>query len=156
MGPPESYLTTSFVGDLSYQPPASQAAGLAHTFVTGRKTWKTLKSKKNEAVWPVHIEAALFEGDLLCPLPCMSLSEPDFLTALEIYRPASSGDPRLLRRFPKRNRFISDHIFKVTGKMRTPKQVGSRLQQLRDTCQEERGQASLPHRLQSPAYHVPY
>ena len=33
-----------------------------------------------------------------------------------------------------RNRFISDYIFQVTGKQRTPKQVGSRLQQMRDTC----------------------
>ncbi|KAG6902024.1 hypothetical protein C0995_005357 [Termitomyces sp. Mi166 len=116
--PLEIYCSTSFVGDLSYQAPASQIAGMAHTLVTGRKTWKTSKGK-NEAVWPAHIEAALFD-------------------ALEKYRPASSGDPKLLRRFPKRNRFISDHIKKVTGKERTPKQVGSRLQQLRDTCQEEK------------------
>ena len=33
-----------------------------------------------------------------------------------------------------RNRFISDWIFEKTGKRRTAKQVGSRLQQLRDTC----------------------
>jgi hypothetical protein len=33
-----------------------------------------------------------------------------------------------------RNRFISDYIFEVTGKQRTPKQVGSRLQQMRNTC----------------------
>ncbi|KAG6865575.1 hypothetical protein C0991_001334 [Blastosporella zonata] len=116
--PLEIYLSTSFVGDLSYQAPANQVPGMAHTMVTGRKTWKTSKGK-NEAVWPAHIEAALFD-------------------ALEKYRPASSGDPKLLRRFPKRNRFISDHIKKVTGKDRTPKQVGSRLQQLRDTCQEEK------------------
>ncbi|KAG6906924.1 hypothetical protein DXG01_011350 [Tephrocybe rancida] len=115
--PLEIYLSTSFVGDLSYQAPANQVAGMAHTSVTGRRTWKTSKGK-NEAVWPSHVEAALFDG-------------------LEKYRPASSGDLKLLRRFPKRNRFISDHIKKVTGKERTPKQVGSRLQQLRDTCQEE-------------------
>ncbi|KAG6811225.1 hypothetical protein H0H92_008442 [Tricholoma furcatifolium] len=121
--PLETYCSTSFVGDLSYQAPASQIAGMEHTLVTGRKTWKTSKGK-NEAVWPAYIEAALFDG------------EPDL--ALEKYRPASSGDPKLLRRFPKRNRFISDHIRKVTGKERTPKQVGSRLQQLRDTCQEEK------------------
>lgn len=36
-----------------------------------------------------------------------------------------------------RNRFISDYIFELTGKLRTPKQVGSRLQQLRDTCKSE-------------------
>ena len=33
-----------------------------------------------------------------------------------------------------RNRFISDYIYKITGKSRTPKQVGSRLQQLRCIC----------------------
>ncbi|KAF8883296.1 hypothetical protein BD779DRAFT_883119 [Infundibulicybe gibba] len=33
-----------------------------------------------------------------------------------------------------RNRFISEHIYRKTGKRRTAKQVGSRLQQLRDTC----------------------
>ncbi|KAF8074545.1 hypothetical protein FPV67DRAFT_586718 [Lyophyllum atratum] len=115
--PLKIYLSTSFVGDLSYQASGSSVAGMAHTFITGRKTWKTSKGK-SEAVWPSHIEAALFD-------------------ALEKYRPRSSGDPRLLRRFPKRNRFISDHIKKVTGKVRTPKQVGSRLQQLRDTCQEQ-------------------
>ncbi|KAF8992648.1 hypothetical protein BDZ89DRAFT_1150963 [Hymenopellis radicata] len=35
---------------------------------------------------------------------------------------------------PMRNRIISNHIHQTTGKYRTPKQVGSRLQQLRDTC----------------------
>ncbi|KAG5642158.1 hypothetical protein DXG03_003542 [Asterophora parasitica] len=117
--PQKIFLSTSFIGDLGYEAPTNQVAGMAHTLVTGRKTWKTSKGK-NEAVWPAHIEAALFD-------------------ALEKYRPTSSGDPRLLRRFPKRNRFISDHIYKVTGKARTPKQVGSRLQQLRDTCQEPKG-----------------
>lgn len=37
-----------------------------------------------------------------------------------------------------RNKFISDYIFNVTGKRRTPKQVGSRLQQLRDTAEGKR------------------
>lgn len=37
-----------------------------------------------------------------------------------------------------RNKFISDYIFQVTGKRRTPKQVGSRLQQLRDTTEGKR------------------
>jgi transcriptional enhancer factor len=40
----------------------------------------------------------------------------------------------MLGRFPRRNRFISDYIFDKTGKRRTPKQVGSRLQQLRESC----------------------
>lgn len=37
-----------------------------------------------------------------------------------------------------RNKFISDYIFNKTGKRRTPKQVGSRLQQLRDTAEGKR------------------
>ena len=139
--PLEIYCSTSFVGDLSYQAPASQIAGMAHTLVTGRKTWKTSKGK-NEAVWPAHIEAALFDGKSNFQLHNF-VTDHVIPIALEKYRPASSGDPKLLRRFPKRNRFISDHIKKVTGKDRTPKQVGSRLQQLRDTCQEEKGTLSI-------------
>ena len=33
-----------------------------------------------------------------------------------------------------RNRFISEYIYETTGKSRTPKQVGSRLQHLRVIC----------------------
>ena len=42
-----------------------------------------------------------------------------------------------------RNKFISDYIFQVTGKRRTPKQVGSRLQQLRDTAEGKRSAFSV-------------
>lgn len=83
------------------------------TIVSGRKSWKTLKGK-GEAVWPPYLEAALVE-------------------ALDRYRPETSRSTRSLSRFPNRNRFISDYIYHVTGKRRTAKQVGSRLQQLRDT-----------------------
>lgn len=86
---------------------------------TGRKNWKTLKSEKREAVWPDHLEEALLE-------------------ALERYRPTSSKDPRRLRRFPRRNAFISEFIKRKTNVGRTPKQVGSRLQQLRETCTDQR------------------
>ena len=54
--------------------------------------------------------------------------------ALEKYQSEGTRPNNLLGRFPMRNRFISVYIFKVTGKQRTPKQVGSRLQQMRDTC----------------------
>lgn len=33
-----------------------------------------------------------------------------------------------------RNKFISEHIKKTTGEFRTPRQISSRIQQLRDTC----------------------
>ncbi|KAJ7231385.1 hypothetical protein B0H12DRAFT_209260 [Mycena haematopus] len=78
-----------------------------------RKTWKT--SRGGETVWPLDLEAALLEG-------------------LERYQPDDSRETRMLGRFPRRNRFISDYIFDKTGKRRSPKQVGSRLQQLRESC----------------------
>jgi hypothetical protein len=37
-----------------------------------------------------------------------------------------------------RNQYISDYIHRTTGKRRTAKQVGSRLQQLRETFEGKR------------------
>ncbi|VDC05677.1 unnamed protein product [Peniophora sp. CBMAI 1063] len=103
------------VDDLSYPLACDdRTRDAVRTIVSGRKSWKTLKGK-GEAVWPPYLEAALVE-------------------ALDKYRPESSRSTRSLSRFPNRNRFISDYIYHVTGKRRTAKQVGSRLQQLRDTC----------------------
>ncbi|KAK7056160.1 TEA domain-containing protein [Favolaschia claudopus] len=78
-----------------------------------RKSWKTLRG--GETVWPPELEAALIEG-------------------LENYQPDDSRETRMLGRFPRRNRFISDYIFEKTGRKRSAKQVGSRLQQLRESC----------------------
>ncbi|KAJ6453762.1 hypothetical protein C8R45DRAFT_882343 [Mycena sanguinolenta] len=78
-----------------------------------RKTWKC--SRGGETIWPLDLEAALLEG-------------------LQRYQPDDSRETRMLGRFPRRNRFISDHIFDKTGIRRSPKQVGSRLQQLRESC----------------------
>ena len=55
------------------------------------------------------------------------------LAGLSEYAPAESKSPRGLTRFPNRNKFISEYILKKTGEIRTAKQVGSRIQQLRDT-----------------------
>lgn len=85
-----------------------------HSSRTGRQTYKT--SITNRTVWPDYLEDAL-------------------LQALFSYRPASTKAPRTqLRRFPNRNRYISQYIFSATGVKRSAKQVGSRLQQLRETC----------------------
>ncbi|KAI0689017.1 hypothetical protein BC835DRAFT_1370856 [Cytidiella melzeri] len=83
------------------------------TILDSRKCWRNMKGKE-EAVWPPELEAALIQG-------------------LEKYRPAEAKSKRVLGRFPMRNKFVADHIFEVTGHRRTPKQVGSRIQQLRDT-----------------------
>ncbi|KAF5348131.1 hypothetical protein D9756_010725 [Leucocoprinus leucothites] len=40
--------------------------------------------------------------------------------------------------FIGRNHFLSHYVNSATGRQRTPKQVGSRLQQLKDTCRELR------------------
>ncbi|KAK2463028.1 hypothetical protein APHAL10511_004683 [Amanita phalloides] len=86
------------------------------TVMKSRKCWKSLKD--GEVVWPLELEAALLEG-------------------LQNYVPEDTRETRILGRFPMRNRFISDYIYQKTGKRRTAKQVGSRIQQLRDTCGNE-------------------
>ncbi|KAJ7469184.1 hypothetical protein FB451DRAFT_1255991 [Mycena latifolia] len=93
-----------------------------------RKTWKTLRGR--ETVWPLELEAA---------------------PSLEKYVPDDSRETRILGRFPRRNRFISDYIYEKTGKRRSAKQVGSRLQQLRESY----GDQQLLHLLTpfgEPAY----
>ncbi|KAJ7255813.1 hypothetical protein B0H12DRAFT_523141 [Mycena haematopus] len=90
--------------------------------LSARKMRKT--SLGGETIWPLDLEAALLE-------------------ALEIYQPDDSLETRMLGRFPRRNRFISDYIFDKSGKRRSPKQVGSRLQQLRESC----GGTQLQHLL---------
>ncbi|KAI0070666.1 hypothetical protein K474DRAFT_1583418, partial [Panus rudis PR-1116 ss-1] len=52
---------------------------------------------------------------------------------LQKYKPAGTRSTKALGRLPMRNKFVAEYIFRTTGKRRTPKQVGSRIQQLRDT-----------------------
>jgi len=86
-------------------------------------------------------EAALLAGTLCAPLLPLHQFIGSSL-ALEKYQAEAIGNKhKTLGRFPLRNRFIADYIREVTGKKRTPKQVGSRLQQLRDTCKEERSKS---------------
>ncbi|EIW57038.1 uncharacterized protein TRAVEDRAFT_65868 [Trametes versicolor FP-101664 SS1] len=96
-------------------PPTAGPSGTKafHTILAGRKCYRVSKDK-NEVVWPPHLEAALMEG-------------------LEKYTPAESKSPRGLSRFPNRNKFIAQYILQKTGQIRSAKQVGSRIQQLRDT-----------------------
>ncbi|KAG1776315.1 hypothetical protein EV702DRAFT_1029448 [Suillus placidus] len=56
------------------------------------------------------------------------------LKGLQEYEPVHR-DSRVASRFPQRNQFISDYIYRETGKYRTSKQIGSRLQQLKDTLE---------------------
>ncbi|KAF6746085.1 hypothetical protein DFP72DRAFT_1076670 [Ephemerocybe angulata] len=87
------------------------------TAKTGRRTFKTMK-KGNNAIWSDALETAL-------------------LQALASYTPPPARSMKAsLMRFPKRNKAISEYIYKVTGIVRTQKQVGSRLQQLQKTCKD--------------------
>ncbi len=89
---------------------------------------------KDEAVWPPALEAALIEGDLACLSSRLWTEKLNVaFSGLDNYKPAESRSTRSLGRFPMRNKFVSDYIYDKTGKRRTPKQVGSRIQQLRDT-----------------------
>ncbi|KAJ6580840.1 hypothetical protein B0H19DRAFT_1251125 [Mycena capillaripes] len=114
-------------------PPVSRGHELPATStfsLSGRRCWKKTK-QRDESVWSPLLESALVE-------------------ALEKYRPTNCLNTLLLRRFPKRNRFISDYIFSVTGTRRTAKQVGSRLQQMRDTCADPKILNLLSRREYSP------
>lgn len=133
------FVRMSAVDDLSYPLACDdRTRDAVNTIVSGRKSWKTLKGK-GEAVWPPYLEAALIEGPPH-PYPPSHAHSSHPLSALDKYRPETSRSTRSLSRFPNRNRFISDYIYHVTGKRRTAKQVGSRLQQLRDTCGGKRSQ----------------
>jgi TEA/ATTS domain len=59
--------------------------------------------------------------------------------ALEKYEESVGSEAQKSGRFTMRNRFISDYIYETTGNSRTPKQVGSRLQQLREICKGDKG-----------------
>lgn len=65
------------------------------------------------------------------------------MAGLEKYKPSESKSTRALGRFPMRNKFVADYIYDTTKVRRTPKQVGSRIQQLRDT---QSGKQSKPSR----------
>ncbi|KAG6840681.1 hypothetical protein C0991_005142 [Blastosporella zonata] len=124
--------TRASTSSAAFKLPAIQNTHTQDVFqsiVKGRKSWKTLRG--GEIVWPPELEAALLEGTLHTLLLQPALIN---LTGLSEYQPDDSRETRLLGRFPMRNRFISDFIFNKTGTRRTAKQVGSRLQQLRDTC----------------------
>ncbi|KAJ7503788.1 hypothetical protein B0H11DRAFT_2222407 [Mycena galericulata] len=82
------------------------------TLLDRRRVWRTLGS--GQAIWPRELEAALLEG-------------------LQQYQPTACKETVMLGRFPRRNQFVSQHIWKKTGQYRTAKQVGSRIQQLRES-----------------------
>ncbi|KAJ6488893.1 hypothetical protein C8R45DRAFT_1097238 [Mycena sanguinolenta] len=109
------------------------AKDVFHSVLNVRKSWKTLPG--GEAVWPPALEAALIEGKTF-PLGYRApLTE---VVGLEHYRPDDCRETRMLGRFPMRNCFIAEYIFRTTGKRRSAKQVGSRLQQIRDSCRDEK------------------
>ncbi|KAJ7613413.1 hypothetical protein FB45DRAFT_266743 [Roridomyces roridus] len=102
-----------------FQKPENQ---LLSSILEQRRNWKTLES--GEAIWSRTLEAALIEG-------------------LQHYQPTPSKETVMLGRFPRRNQFVSRYIWKKTGQMRTPKQVGSRIQQLRETYKGQEWQKLL-------------
>jgi len=107
------FIGMSTTVDDSYMPSQEEKTRDAEQVVaTGRKSSKT--RRKGEAVWPPLLQAALIEG-------------------LEKYKQeAIRSRAQKSGHFSKRYQFISDYIYGTTGKARTPTQVGSRLNRLRD------------------------
>lgn len=137
----------STVDDLSYTPSAEELSrDAAQVAATGRRSWKTLKGR-GEAVWPPQLEAALIEGRSFFKRLIHVLKAYDPVPALGKYEPENTKSSKTLGRFPMRNRFVSDYIYDKTGKRRTPKQVGSRLQQLRDTCKGKHSKTTFIDRI---------
>ncbi|KAG1823530.1 uncharacterized protein BJ212DRAFT_1574193 [Suillus subaureus] len=95
--------------------PSQSTEDIFRTIMKIRKGWKTLKGN-TEPVWPPHLEAIMLKG-------------------LQEYGPVHSREAHILSRFPQRNQFISDYIYRKTGKHRSSKQIGSRLQQFKDTLE---------------------
>ncbi|KAH6887788.1 hypothetical protein BKA70DRAFT_1461895 [Coprinopsis sp. MPI-PUGE-AT-0042] len=79
---------------------------------TGRRRWKTVAGGQ-EAIWPPKLESALLEG----------------LTQLAARPPLPGGRTQL-------NRELSIFISSRTKKTRTPKQIASRLQNMKRSCQD--------------------
>jgi transcriptional enhancer factor len=127
-----------------------QVVKLVNDVVNGRKNWKRSKCGA-QPIWPPALEAALIEGifSFLTLLNFILLAR--LLSAhslvylgLQTYVPVDSRETRLLGRFPMRNRYLSDYILRTTGEFRSPKQVGSRLQQLRDPRVGTQGEFLYP------------
>jgi hypothetical protein len=118
------------------QPPTS-VPGIINYILRNRKTRKT--TKKGTCVWEHKAEAALIRGKTSMPMIKIRDSNLSSTAALAKWRPSSTRkdfeDRRQpLQRFPKRNADLAKAIYEETQVELTAKQVGSRLQQLRDTC----------------------
>ncbi|KAF9450075.1 hypothetical protein P691DRAFT_811215 [Macrolepiota fuliginosa MF-IS2] len=110
-------IQTMTVDDLASTYTAAQSlAVLYQRDATGRRCHKTLRGR-GEAVWPPNLEAAL-------------------ITGLQVYSERHRVHMRHRGRFIGRNHFLSDYVKSITGRRRSAKQVGSRLQQLKDTCRQ--------------------
>jgi TEA/ATTS domain len=110
---------------------------LAQAAATGRRGWKTLQGKL-EAVWPTALDGALIEGRAHPCSPGVAFTNQSMFIGLEEYRrmEALPTTSTFGARYLTRDQFLSDYIFEKTGGTRTAKQVGSRLQQLWDACED--------------------
>ncbi|KAK7017802.1 TEA domain-containing protein [Favolaschia claudopus] len=117
----------------SPQPSDSSNSGIQeslHPMLEMRKMRRV--TERGEAIWPLRLESALVEG-------------------LHHYQPTVCRETVMLKRYPGRNQFLSNYIFDKTGERRTPKQVASRLQQIREgPLDEEMHNLLFPSPYSSP------
>ncbi|KAL0063769.1 hypothetical protein AAF712_009326 [Marasmius tenuissimus] len=129
------YSQTSSNSSVTFQD--TSIATVNHT-ISRRKTWRAIDSS-GELIWCPELEAALIAGsNQIVTLTDITLT-CSHLAGLEKYRPHFLATPLSApQRFPRRNRWLSGYILEVTGKFRTAKQVGSRIQQLKRSCKDEK------------------
>ncbi|KAJ7919926.1 hypothetical protein B0H13DRAFT_2320024 [Mycena leptocephala] len=111
--------------------PSSSSGSSEGCFTPPAPAFDLLPSRSDNKSWPMQSTStqAMLQSVLKARKTRKTISG-----GLERYQPDHSRETLMLGRFPLRNRFISDYIFDKTGRRRTPKQVGSRLQQLRESC----------------------
>ncbi|KAJ7113798.1 hypothetical protein C8R44DRAFT_740690 [Mycena epipterygia] len=116
------FITLANMNIVVTYPAATTQKDMLRSILNARKSRKI--SYGGEAIWSLELEAALLEGNPLC-------------FGLAQYQPRACRETLMLGRFPGRNQFLSQYIMKQTGQRRTNKQIGSRLQQLREYCQDQ-------------------
>ncbi|KAJ6507935.1 hypothetical protein C8R47DRAFT_62663 [Mycena vitilis] len=114
------YVTVSSIADLGCNFTAEEKTRLNKQLgLTNRRSFKNIKGSF-APVWPPELEAGLLQG--LCNHAVLhGRYEHIGIVKKNLYR----------------NGFISRFIYKTTSKVRTPKQIGSRLQQLRGSTKND-------------------
>ncbi|KAJ2932571.1 hypothetical protein H1R20_g4516, partial [Candolleomyces eurysporus] len=136
---------TTTIDSLSSNPsPLELAKRAAETQMTGRQTWRTV-SGRPEAVWPpelcVNAVSSASRDVVVLMYPCVG-RESLLIEGMKKYHDEigliAEVKPNGEYYFPLRNAFIANYIERLSGRPRSLKQVSSRIQQLKNRCQDSK------------------